>query len=45
MHLDEYFSVIWKAVTLLILQTKNPLLYMMSYYLEWELCISGDTLL
>ena len=27
MHLDGYFSVIWKAVTLLILLTKNPLLY------------------
>ena len=27
MHLDGYFSVIWKAVTLLILQTKIPLLY------------------
>ena len=27
MHLDGYFSVIWKAATLLILLTKNPLLY------------------
>ena len=27
MHLDGYFSIIWKAVTLLILLTKNPLLY------------------
>ena len=27
MHLDGYFSVIWKAVTLLILLTKNPLHY------------------
>ena len=34
-HLDGYFSVIWKAVTLLILyRQKNPLLYSMSYYLE-----------
>ena len=27
MRLDGYFSIIWKAVTLLILLTKNPLFY------------------
>ena len=31
MHLDGYFSVIWKAVTLLILYKKISLLYIVLY--------------
>ena len=40
-----YFSAIWKAVTLLILWTKKFPYFIMFYYLEWESCINGRTLL
>ena len=46
MHLDGYFSVIWKAVTLLILLTKNPLIYIvlllgMRIMHQWSYIIVG----
>ena len=40
MHLDEYFSVIWKAVTLLILQTKQIPYFILSCYFNLNFLLS-----